>query len=68
MEPDLKLTKLSEDCKAGDCPAGYLTSRGTLVFRGSRVLNAAGLRLGRDEEAVEVPIETAKEVVRALGN
>ena len=68
MEPELELTRLSGGCYEDDCPAGYLTSRGTLVFQGTAVHGARALRLGNDEQAVEVPIDIAKEALRALGS
>ena len=69
MEPELTLTKLSGDgdCYTNECPAGYVTNRGTLVFQGPAVGQAEELRLGKGEQAVEVPIEIVREALRALG-
>jgi hypothetical protein len=67
MNPQLKLTRISGNCRAGDCPAAYLSNRNTVVVQGPVVHAAEGLRLGEDERAVELPMETLKEAVRALG-
>jgi hypothetical protein len=67
MEPELELTRLAGDCDMGDCPAGYLSNRNTVVFQGPAVADAEGLRLGAGEQAVELPVDIVKETVRALG-
>jgi hypothetical protein len=67
MEPDLELIRISGDCNAGDCPTGYVSNRNTVVFQGPVVASAQGLRLGVDEQAVELPVEIVKETARALG-
>jgi hypothetical protein len=67
MNSELKLTRLTGGCGAGDCPAAYLSSRNTLVVQGSVVHDAEGLQLGEGERAVELPVEIVREAVRALG-
>ncbi len=67
MNLELKLTRLSDDCRAGDCPAAYLSNRNTVVVQGPLVHDAEGLRLGEGERAVELPVETLREAIRALG-
>lgn len=67
MEPELELTRMSSECRNRDCPAGYVSNRNTVVFQGLAVVRAKGLRLGPDEQAVELPMEIVKEVARALG-
>jgi hypothetical protein len=67
MEPGLQLTRLSGKCDQGDCPAGYVSNRNTVVFQGLAVADAKGLRLGEGEQAVELPLDIVKETARALG-
>ncbi|MCP2256269.1 hypothetical protein LY13_005059 [Prauserella aidingensis] len=42
-------------CDDKDCPAVYVSDRGTAVVQGFPVKSADGLRLGDGEEAVELP-------------
>ena len=63
----MKLTKLSEECKEGTCPAVYLSDRGTLVLQGNAVRRADGLLFGQGEQAVELPIALVREAIRELG-
>jgi hypothetical protein len=67
MNLELKLIRLSGTCRVGDCPAAYLSNRNTVVVQGPVVDDAVGLRLGEGERAVELPMETLREAVRALG-
>jgi hypothetical protein len=53
----MELRKVSDGCEGGDCPAVYVSDRGTLVFQGDEVAIAEGLRLGKGERAVEVPLD-----------
>jgi hypothetical protein len=64
----MKVRKLVGGCDDGDCPTIYMTDRGTVVVQGSLVRHADGLRLGADEDAVEVPVELLKEALSALGS
>lgn len=64
----MKLTKLSgPDCDNDDCPAVYISDRGTVVVQGDTVSHADGLRLGVGEQAVEISAELLREALRALG-
>ncbi|RZS32641.1 hypothetical protein EV193_11117 [Herbihabitans rhizosphaerae] len=49
----MELRKVSGGCEDGDCPAVYLSDTGTLVFQGTPVERADGLRLGPGERAGE---------------
>jgi hypothetical protein len=64
MEP-VQLTPLTGDnCRNGDCPTVYRTSRGTIAVQGDRLAHPTP-----DHEAVvEIPVEVLLEAVRALGN
>ena len=61
----MKLRKVS-GCEGGDCPAVYVSDRGTLVFQGDPVEIANGLRLGPGERAVEVPLDVLKSALPKL--
>ncbi|MQA64216.1 MAG: hypothetical protein GEU86_22800 [Actinophytocola sp.] len=58
--------KVSEGCEGGDCPAVYVSDRGTVVFQGDAVPVAEGLRLGEGEQAVELPLDVLKSALPAL--
>lgn len=62
----MKVTKLAGDCKEGECDTVYLSDRGTLVLQGVAVSAAEGLRLGRGERAVELPVHLVREALSAL--
>jgi hypothetical protein len=62
----VKVTRLAKDCKDGECDTVYLSDRGTLVLQGVAVSFAEGMKLGRGEQAVELPIQLVKEALRAL--
>ena len=61
----MKLRKLTE-CKKTDCPAVYISDRGTAVVQGIQVAEAEGLTLGAGETAVEVPPDIVLSAVREL--
>ncbi|WP_093422492.1 hypothetical protein [Saccharopolyspora flava] len=62
----MKLTKVTE-CKDDNCPAVYISDRGTAVIQGA-VVNppTEGLTLGAGETAVELPPEVVLSAVEAL--
>jgi hypothetical protein len=62
----VELTRLSDACSNGDCPAVYVTERGTLVLQGATVHAADGLRLGVGEQAVELPVDLVRTALAAL--
>lgn len=47
-------------CEKGECPAVYVSDRGTLVFQGAAVTSAEGLRLRPGEQAVELPLHVVR--------
>jgi hypothetical protein len=61
----MKLRKVS-GCDEGDCPAVYLSDRGTGVAQGMPVPEAEGLSLGAGEVAVELPLAVFRDAFRAL--
>lgn len=61
----MKLRKLS-GCEEGDCPAVYLSDRGTAVVQGTQVIETEGLALGEGETAVELPPDIVLAAVREL--
>lgn len=63
----MKVEKLVGGCDDGDCPTIYTTDRGTVVIQGDRVSRADGLKLGRGEDAVEIPLDLLREALSALG-
>ncbi|WP_436501490.1 hypothetical protein [Actinokineospora sp. HUAS TT18] len=63
----MNLHRIAGDCRDEDCPAVYLSDRGTVVFQGDVVSLANGLRLGQGEQAVELPLTVVREAIRALG-
>jgi hypothetical protein len=64
----VKLTKLSgPDCDNDDCPAVFISDRGTIVVQGDGVSHADGLRLGAGEQAVEISADLLREALNALG-
>lgn len=52
------------DCKDGDCPNVYATTRGSFVVQGHVY---AELAVPNGEAAVEIPESVLREAVRALG-
>jgi hypothetical protein len=61
----IRLEKIAGDdnCRNGDCPTVYRTSRGTIAVQGDRLAHPTP-----DHEAiVEIPVEVLLEAVRALG-
>jgi hypothetical protein len=62
---DMKLRMVS-GCEGGECPAVYVSDRGTVVFQGNVVTVAEGLRLGAGEQAVELPMEVVRRVLPEL--
>ncbi|MCP2238476.1 hypothetical protein LY41_004331 [Prauserella halophila] len=61
----MKLRKVS-GCHDGDCPAVYVSDRGTAVVQGTPVAAADGLSLGDGETAVELPPEVVLAAYDAL--
>lgn len=53
-------------CEGGDCPKVYLSDRGTAVFQGSVLTVTDSLRLGHDEQAVELPLDVVKDALGKL--
>jgi len=63
MEP-VELTKIAPDnCRNGDCPTVYRTSRGTIAVQGTRLDHPTP----DHEGLVEIPLDLLREAVRALG-
>jgi hypothetical protein len=63
----MKLRKVSgSDCDLDQCPAVYITDRGTGVAQGVPVTEADGLNLGPGEIAVELPLEVLRSALRVL--
>jgi hypothetical protein len=50
-------------CSKGECPAVYLSDRGTVVFQGTV---AEGCQLGVGEQAVELPLELVLSAIPSL--
>ncbi|PKW19034.1 hypothetical protein A8926_7175 [Saccharopolyspora spinosa] len=61
----MKLRKVS-GCADSDCPAVYVSDRGTAVVQGEHVTRAEGLSLAAGETAVELPPEIILDAVTAL--
>lgn len=61
----MKLRKVS-GCDDDECPAVYISDRGTAVVQGDWVPEAEGLTLGQGETAVELPSEVVLGAVLAL--
>jgi hypothetical protein len=61
----MKLRKVS-GCEDDDCPAVYISDRGTGVAQGTPVDDAAGLRLGPGEVAVELPLDVLRDALKVL--
>lgn len=61
------LRKLAGNCELDDCPAVFLTERDSLIIIGTTVTTREGLRVGSDEQAVELPIELVREAMGELG-
>jgi hypothetical protein len=59
----MELTKIAGDCKDGDCPAVYLTDRGTVAVQGGRLAHP----VPAGEAVVEIPLGLVVEAARALG-
>lgn len=64
MEP-VELIRIAgtNDCRNGDCPTVYRTSRGTIAVQGDRLAHP----VPGHEAIVEIPVEVLLEAVRALG-
>ena len=61
----MKLTRLGPDCPDGNtCPAVFTTDMDTVIVQGRRVSQGTlgMLRLGADEDAVEIPLALLREV------
>ncbi|ASU80023.1 hypothetical protein CDG81_19105 [Actinopolyspora erythraea] len=62
----MRLHKVTE-CKDDNCPAVYVSDRGTAVVQGNPVeTGTEGLTLGDGESAVELPPEVVLAAVEAL--
>lgn len=62
----MKLSKVTE-CKDENCPAVYVSDRGTAVIQGVPVeVGTEGLTLGDGESAVELPPSVVLAAVGAL--
>ncbi|MBB5158592.1 hypothetical protein [Saccharopolyspora phatthalungensis] len=61
----MMLRKVS-GCRDDDCPAVYVSDRGTAVVHGAHVPSAEGLTLGEGETAVELPPDIVLDAVTAL--
>ncbi|TRV77476.1 hypothetical protein FKN01_15360 [Streptomyces sp. 130] len=59
----MKLTRLVGQCDEGECPAIYMTDRGTLAVQGGRLADH-GLDIPAHETLVEVPVELIRKAVR----
>lgn len=62
----MRVHRVSDECRDGECPAVYVSDRGTVVFQGDTVTSAEGLRLGAGEQAVELPLAVLKSALPAL--
>lgn len=62
----MDLRKITTGCDNDDCPAVYLSDRGTVVFQGDAVTRANGLRLGAGEQAVELPLDVVRQALPEL--
>jgi hypothetical protein len=63
----MSLTRLAGECPDGNtCPAIFAKGDGTLVVQGRRVGESTlnELRLGEDEDAIEIPRELLEEASR----
>jgi hypothetical protein len=63
----MTLRKLAGDCELDDCPAVFLTEHDSLIIIGTTVNTREVLRVGSDEQAVELPIELVREALGELG-
>ncbi|WP_078906553.1 hypothetical protein [Streptomyces sp. NRRL S-378] len=59
----MKLTRLVSTCDDGECPALFLTDRGTLVVQGGRVADH-GREIPAHETMVEIPMELIRRAIR----
>jgi hypothetical protein len=62
----VKVTKLTKECKEGECDTVYLSDRGTLILQGTAVSFAQGMKLGQGEQAVELSIQLVTEALSVL--
>ncbi|MEU0788599.1 hypothetical protein ABZ342_00940 [Amycolatopsis sp. NPDC005961] len=62
----MKLKKLAGDCEYDNCPAVYLTDRGSVLVIGATVADQAGLAVGPGEQAVELPLRLLEEAAGEL--
>jgi hypothetical protein len=64
MPPSQRLTRIAGgDCGRDDCPAVYVTDRGTVAIQGYDVEKETSA----GESVVEIPLDILKEAARALG-
>lgn len=61
----MKVRRVS-GCKKTNCPAVYISDRGTGIAQGMPVHHADGLQLGPGEMAVELPLDVLRDALRAL--
>ena len=60
----MKLTIIAGgNCGRDDCPAVFMTDRGTLAVQGYIM----DMKVPQGESVVEIPAEVLREAVRALG-
>jgi hypothetical protein len=54
-------------CDKDNCPAVYVTDRGTVLAQGMPVTQVEGVTTGPGELVVELPMDVLREAVRKLG-
>lgn len=60
----MELRKIAGDCPDNECPAIFLSDRGTVVFQGDAV--TTGLKLTPGEQAVELPLDVVRQALPEL--
>jgi hypothetical protein len=64
MDTSLSFTRIAGgDCGRNDCPAVFVTGKGTLAVQGYDVVKETS----SGESVVEIPMDVLREAVRALG-
>lgn len=67
----MKLTQIAGECSDHiDCPAVYLSDRGTLIVQGYTIAaeDLTEITLPEGENAVEIPLSLLQEAARAHGS
>lgn len=63
----MRVHRISDECRDGECPAVYLDSDdGMPILQGSPVASADGMKLGDGEVALKVPLDVVLSALPAL--